>query len=172
MSVATEMTNEPQAKTIQIVTFRCGDVTLGIDIDHVQEINRLLNVTRVPGASEMIHGAVNLRGEVVTVIDLHRILQLAPSAKPERCRNLILNVGNERIGVLVDEVSDILTASEDDLSHRPGNVSAVDRQFIDSVYLREDHIVVILDSQKLFNAIEHDAEDEATLAADQKLKSK
>lgn len=155
MSTTELVTIEAPPETIQLVTFRVGEIALGIDIAHVQEINRHLEVTAVPEASPMIHGVVNLRGDVVTVLDPHKIFGLPPSDAPNNQRNLILNVGGERIGVLVDQVSDILTIRPSELSRRPSNVRSIDRQFIDAVYLRDDEIVVVLNATHLLGSIEH-----------------
>ncbi|MEM1226937.1 MAG: chemotaxis protein CheW [Planctomycetota bacterium] len=139
--------------SIQLVTFRVHDVMLAIDIEHVQEINRLMDVTPVPEASSMIHGVVNLRGDVVTVINPHRVFDLPEDGDRSAGRNLILNIRGERIGVLVDSVSDILTVSRDELSARPQNVRAIDRRFIQSVYLRSEDLVVVLDPVGLVDTI-------------------
>lgn len=140
-------------QTLQIVSFQTGEIRLGIDIRYVQEINRLLDVTPVPGASDCIHGVVNLRGDVVTVLDLHKIFGLPPTETPQVCRNLVLRVGGERIGVMVDQVSDILSIQPDELSSRPSNVRHVDRQYIDAVYLHESEIIVLLNAEHLIDAI-------------------
>ncbi len=154
MSQATLQTIEAPPELVQLVTFRVNEVVLGVDIAYVQEINRHLEVTRVPGASAMIHGVVNLRGEVVTVLDPHRIFGLPASKSPEQRRNLILNVAGERIGVLVDQVSDILTVRQNELSRRPSNVRSIDRQFIEAVHLRNEEIVVVLSATELLKAID------------------
>ena len=65
---------------IQLVTFNVGDCILGVEIEHVQEINHQLDLTPVPGAPDSIRGVINLRGDVVTVLDLHRLLGLPPAA--------------------------------------------------------------------------------------------
>lgn len=139
---------------IQLVTFRVGNVHLGIDIDYVQEINRLMEVTPVPEASPHIHGVVNLRGDVVTVLDAHRIFDLPTPGSMTKGRNLILKIDGERLGVLVDEVSDILTIHTEELSPRPSNVRDVDRRFIDSVYLRDGDVVVVVDPSGFLAAID------------------
>lgn len=145
---------ESAGRMIQLVTFTVGDVQLAIDIAHVQEINRSLDVTPVPEASPMIHGVVNLRGDVVTVINPHRLLNLPVSADRRRGRNLILNLDGERIGVLVDSVSDVLTLSSNDLSRRPKNIRSIDRRFISSVVLRDADLIVVLDPAGLIAAID------------------
>lgn len=139
---------------IQLVTFRVGNVQLGINIDFVQEINRLMEVTPVPEASPHIHGVVNLRGEVVTVLNAHRIFDLPRPESLKVGRNLILKLDGERLGVLVDEVSDILTLSRDQLSPRPSNVRDIDRGFIECVYLRDTDVVVVVDPNGFLAAID------------------
>lgn len=154
MSTKTLQMVESPVDTIQLVTFVVGDIVLGIDIARVQEINRHLDVTRVPGASPMIHGVVNLRGDVVTVIDPHKVFGLDAGTAPACRRSLILNIGGERIGVLVDDISDILTVKTSELVRRPSNVRSLDRQFIDSVYLQSEQIVVMLNADQLLKVIE------------------
>lgn len=154
MSTSTLQVIESPAESIQLVTFVVGDIVLGIDIARVQEINRHLDVTRVPGASPMIHGVVNLRGDVVTVIDPHRVFGLDPAIAPACRRSLILNIGGERIGILVDDISDILTVKTSELVRRPSNVRSLDRQFIESVYLQSEQIVVMLNADQLLKVIE------------------
>jgi purine-binding chemotaxis protein CheW len=139
---------------IQLVTFRVGTIHLGIDIDFVQEINRLMEVTPVPEASPHIHGVVNLRGDVVTVLDAHQIFDLPKPDSMVGGRNLILKMDGERLGVLVDDVSDILTVSRNQLATRPSNVREVDRRFVDSVYLRDGDVVVVVDPHGFLAAID------------------
>lgn len=161
--------NEPETieaapETVQLVTFKVGETVLGVDVVHVQEINRQLDITVVPGANDKIHGVVNLRGDVVTVLDPHRIFGMQPSACPERQRNLILNVSGDWVGVLVDEVCDILTIRAAELTRRPSNVNSIDRQFIDSVCLRDEEIVVVLNSEQLLKSIEPSIEPAMSVA--------
>ena len=159
------VTVEPPQDTIQLVTFRVNQIVLGVEISHVQEINRHLEITRVPQASPMIHGVVNLRGDVVTVLDPHRVFGIEPDEDATHQRNLILNIDGERIGVLVDQVSDILTLRPADLSRRPSNVRSIDRQFVESVYLRDDEIIVVLNALHLLEVVEqHSDELRATTA--------
>lgn len=145
---------DPRGETIQLVTFRVNQIILGVEISHVQEINRHLDITGVPQASPMIHGVVNLRGDVVTVLDPHRVFGIEREGRGADQRNLILNIDGERIGVLVDQVSDILTIHPSELSRRPSNVRSIDRQFVESVYLRDEEIVVVLNAFQLLEVVE------------------
>ena len=150
----TQTTSETGNELIQLVTFTVGDIILGVDIAYVQEINRHLDVTVVPGTSSMVHGVVNLRGDVVTVIDPHQVFGISPTVAPEKQRNLILQVEGERVGILVDDVSDILSVRESELSRRPPNVHRIDSQFIQAVYLREEELVVVLSALALIDSID------------------
>lgn len=139
---------------LQLVTFGVGDCHLAVGIEHVQEINRQLELTPVPGAPREIRGVINLRGDVVTVLNLHHLLGINDFERTRTNRNLILNIGGERVGVLVDHVSDILAISSDAISRRPPNLNLVDRRYIRGVHIRDESIVVILDPNALANAID------------------
>ena len=139
---------------LQLVTFGVGDCHLAVGIEHVQEINRQLELTPVPGAPCEIRGVINLRGDVVTVLNLHHLLGFAELKRTRTSRNLILNIGGERVGVLVDHVSDILAISPEAISRRPPNLSHVDRRYMKGVHIRDEGIVVILDPYALASAID------------------
>ena len=141
-------------ETIQLVTFGVGDCVLAVEIEHVQEINRQLELTPVPGAPDVIRGVINLRGDVVTVLDLHVLLGMPPSKAGRTSRNLILKMDGERVGVLVDNVSDILAISPDAISKRPPNLNQVDRRYVRGVHIRDEAVVVILDPQALTSTME------------------
>lgn len=144
----------PTTQMLQLVTFGVGDCQLAVGIENVQEINRQLELTPVPGAPNEIRGVINLRGDVVTVLDLHFLLGLPQLSRSRTSRNLILNINGERVGVLVDHVSDILAISPDDISRRPPNLNHVDRKFMRGVHIREEGVVVILDPQALASAVD------------------
>lgn len=97
------------SKAVQYTTFFCNRAVLGLDISYVQEINRTVNLTRVPLSPPCVRGVMNLRGEVVTMLDL-RILMGLPAGEPSKLsRNLILKYEGEVFGLWVDGVADILT---------------------------------------------------------------
>lgn len=149
-----DLESSNQVPTIQLVTFGVGDCVLGVEIEHVQEINRQLELTPVPGAPTSIRGVINLRGDVVSVLDLHCLLGLQPTEVSRATRNLILKIDGEHVGVMVDHVSDILAISADAISHRPPNLNQVDRRFCRGVHIRDEAVVVILDPQSLAASLE------------------
>jgi len=133
----------------QLVTFYADDFLLAVDINVVQEISRQVELTPVHGAASSIRGVINLRGEVVTVLNLHHLLGAKQLAAGASWCNLILSFGNERVGICVDRVSDILTVPCDAIVDGPGNLRSVESRYIQGVYLRDDAVVVILDAVKL-----------------------
>ncbi|MFI4876800.1 MAG: chemotaxis protein CheW [Blastopirellula sp. JB062] len=144
----------------QFVTFYLGDLLMAIPIGCVQEINRLLDVTPAPQAPSYVCGVVNLRGEVVTVVDPQRILKLAPQERTRESRNLIIHSQGELVGVVVDKVSDILTLSSDDVTAPPANLKGMEGRFFMGVHQRERDIVVLLNIDEILN----ESNEYATLA--------
>ena len=137
----------PQAFTgqLDLATFYVGELLLGIDIRLVREINRQLEFTVVPHAPPEVRGVINLRGEVVTVMDLRTILGLGKTDLSKQARNVIVHSGTEQIGLLVDRVTDTVCLSGDAIEPVPANVHGVDASLFQGVYRLESELVVILD---------------------------
>ena len=89
------------ASTVELATFYVGESLYGMDILKVQEINKLMDMTRVPQAPDYVMGILNLRGQIVTVIDLGNKLNLDNIQVNETSRNIIVNSGNEYIGLCI-----------------------------------------------------------------------
>lgn len=147
----TQTKRDRRTSEVQFATFYVGDILLGIDIRHVQEINRQLEVTRVPHAPAEVRGVINLRGDVATVIDLRRILDLPQATVTRESRNLIVHIDGESIGLLVDRISDILTIHEDQIEPPPATVSGIDGRLLQGVHTMKSSIVVLLDVESVFS---------------------
>jgi purine-binding chemotaxis protein CheW len=152
--MTTAVIEPPQTKSTELLlaTFYVGDVLAGLDISNVQEVIRLIDTTPVPDAPEFVPGVMNLRGDVVTVIDLRRVLGLAPAEITPDSRNLVVQNNGELIGLRVDRIADILTIDVNDLSSPPTNVAGVDGRFIDGVYTTQSDIVVVLNLKEILAA--------------------
>ena len=130
---------------IEFATFYVGRILLGIDIRQTEEINRQLDMTAVPGAAACVRGVVNLRGEVVTVLDLRTILGLEPVAVGGSSRNVVVRCETEQVGLLVDSVADVVTVAADQIEPPPANVSGADGRFFKGVCKLESALLVVLD---------------------------
>jgi purine-binding chemotaxis protein CheW len=129
----------------QLVTFRLGELLLGIDIRCVREINRVFDITPVPDAPPLVTGVVNLRGEVVTVVDLRTILELPATEITPRTRLMIVQSDDEAIGLLVDRVADVATVQSTDEEPLPANVGGIDSRYFTGVYRVGNDLLVVLD---------------------------
>ena len=138
---------------LQFTTFQVHDLLLGIDIRQVQEINRSLRLTPVPHAPEAVRGVINLRGEVVTVLDLRRVLRLPPAEMTRSTRNVIVNSNGEQIGLLVDQVTDVVTCKASEIDPLPENLGGVDQRFFQGVFKLDEGLLVILNVAETLSAV-------------------
>jgi purine-binding chemotaxis protein CheW len=145
MSKSTEKTN----KNIKMATFYVGNALFGMDILKVQEINKILDLTTVPQAPEYVKGILNLRGQIVTIIDLGIKLGLSRIEIGPDTRNVIVNSKNEYIGLLVDRIGDVERTSEDKIEAPPANIGDVKAKFFEGVFKKENSLVGILNVEKV-----------------------
>jgi len=130
---------------LQLVTFLVGDHYLGIPLQGVQEINRNLTLTPVPNSSPIVSGVLNLRGEVVTVLDLKMMVFGEPTEIGENTRNIVVNVQGERVGVLVDRIVDVVSVDHSDLDDLPPNLEKSGRQFFQGVFQTERGLLTMFE---------------------------
>jgi len=139
-------TNEDSAsKDIEFATFYVGGALCGIDILNIQEINKNFEITKVPQASDYVEGILNLRGRIVTIIDLEKKLGLEPINKDKNNRNIIVNSDDEHIGLLVDSISDVALAQKSDIEPVPSNIGGAKGKFFQGVLKTETQLIGILD---------------------------
>jgi len=135
--------------TVELATFYIGDALCGMDILNVQEINKLMDMTKVPQAPTYVTGILNLRGQIVTVVDLGKKLGLTSTELSESTRNIIVNSENEYIGLLVSSISDVVEAQWDKVEDPPANIGGVQGAFFKGVYKTQNRLIGILDVKKV-----------------------
>lgn len=145
MTTYEDFKNTAQGDEPKFATFYVGETLMGIEIRQVEEINRLLEVTPVPQAPPYVRGVINLRGEVVTVIDLRQMLGLPAAVAARDSRNVIVDSHGERIGLMVDRVADVVETSADAIDRPPPNLSGVDGRFFAGVCQLATGLLVLLD---------------------------
>ncbi|MEW5723430.1 MAG: chemotaxis protein CheW [Thermodesulfobacteriota bacterium] len=143
----------------QFVTFRLGDHFLGLDVLEVREINRVLETTPVPPAPAFVRGLINLRGQVITVLDLGVRLGLAPLEITPETHNVILKA--DRVGLLVDAIGDVATVEENEIEAPPANLVGLEDELINGVVQLEGELLVILDAAKVLEHRAGQAPDQA-----------
>jgi len=138
-------------KTTQLCTFRVGNILVGIEVDRVQEINRDQAMTTVPLAAPEIKGLINLRGQIVTAIDLRYRLGFPERGEGEKVMNAVVHSGEEIVSLLVDEAGDVVEVEEDDYEPVPPNVSPVIRRFASGTYKLDNELLLMLDADEVID---------------------
>jgi purine-binding chemotaxis protein CheW len=139
-----ENTTDSSSVDLEFSTFYVGGALCGINILNIQEINKHFEITKVPQSSDYIEGILNLRGRIVTIIDLVKKLSLAPVNKDNNNRNIIVNSEDEHIGLLVDAISDVVIAKSEDIEPAPSNIGGVKGKFFQGVLKTEKQLIGIL----------------------------
>lgn len=130
---------------MEIATFYVGEALCGIDILNIQEINKQTEVTTVPQAPEYVKGVLNLRGRIVTVIDLGEKIGLSPITVNKDNRNVIVDSHDEHIGLLVDRISDVMMADTTKIESPPANIGGIQGKYFSGVFKTDNSLVGILD---------------------------
>ena len=136
---------------VELVTFYIGNALCGMDILKVQEINKLSQMTRVPKAPEYVLGILNLRGQIVTVIDLGKKLGLGVTDISQDSRDIIVNSPGGYLGFLVSSIGDVVSADMERVERAPANMSGIQGDFFTGVYKTQNNLIGILDVDKVLS---------------------
>jgi len=133
----------------QFCTFYLDELFLGVEVLKVQEVLRYQEMTEVPLASSIIRGLINLRGQIVTAIDLRRRLELPDRQSEQQPMNVVLRTDEGAVSLLVDEIGDVLEMSEDNLETPPETMHSTARELVRGVYKLKQQLLLILDTDKV-----------------------
>jgi purine-binding chemotaxis protein CheW len=135
-------------RTRQFCTFYVDNLFLGIDVQQIQEVIRYQGMTRVPLAPAAVSGLINLRGQIVTAIDLRRRLDL-PLRKPDESpMNVVVRDGENAVSLLVDRIGDVLEVDDDLFESPPSTVRSSARELIIGAYKLPDRLLLVLDTDR------------------------
>ncbi len=134
---------------VELATFFVGNALCGMDILKIQEINKLIDMTTVPQAPSYVLGILNLRGQIITSIDLSKKLGLGETNLSRDPRNVIVNSKGEHIGLLVKQISDVVQADTTKFEPPPSNMGGIQGEFFTGVYKTTDKLIGILDVEKV-----------------------
>ncbi len=136
--------------TRQFCTFHLGSLFLGVEVCHVQEVLRYQEMTDVPLTSSIISGLINLRGQIVTAIDLRERFGLDDDA-PEAPMNVVIRAEEEVVSFQVDAIGDVLTVPEDAYEPPPPTLAGPTKELIRGVYKLESALLLCLDIDAALN---------------------
>lgn len=135
-----------------LCTFHVADLYLGLDIASIQEVLRGQEVTRLPLASPAVRGIINLRGRIVPAVDLRRCLELGPAPEGLAPTTIVVRAPETAVSLLVDDVGDVMTLSEEAFARTPETVRASARDLLHGVFQLEDRLLLELDLGRVLRA--------------------
>ncbi len=136
---------------IQLVSFILGSEEFGVEILSVQEIIRLVSITKIPNCPASIEGVINLRGRVIPIIDLRVRLGIENITQNNSTRIVVVELKNLIVGFIVDEVSEVLRIPTSIIEPPPKIVAGIDSEYVTSVGKLDDRLLILLDLEKLLS---------------------
>lgn len=135
--------------TRQLCTFKLDDLLFGIDVVDVQEVIRYQEMTRVPLASTVVHGLINLRGQIVTALDMRARLGLPARRADLLPMNVVVRADEGAVSLLVDEIGEVVEVGEQIFERAPETMTSSFRALVPGVYKLESTLLLVLDVESV-----------------------
>lgn len=142
------MEHTTSEQELQLVTFRLASEEYGLPITKVQEINRLVPVTKLPQTPTFMEGIINLRGRIIPVVDLRKRFQMVVSAHDDDTRIIIVEIKGQVVGLTVDAVTEVIRVNTANIEPPPETV-AVESRYISGVGKIDNRLIILLDIDKI-----------------------
>ena len=136
------------AHTSQFCTFYLDKLLFGVELKTVQEVIRSLEVTQVPLAPQVVSGLINLRGQIVTAVDLRHRLELPPRPAGVPAMNVVVRSEDGAVSLLVDEIGDVVEVDDSTFERPPETLRGAVRLIITGVHKLNDRLMLVLDTAK------------------------
>ena len=143
------------AKTQQFCTFFLKDQFFGVPVEQVQEVIQYQEMTRVPLVPEVIRGLINLRGQIVTAVDLRRLFGMEERPGSRLPMNVVVRTDDGAVSFLVDEIGDVLEADEENFELPPETLQGQARELVCGVYKLEERLLLVLDTERAVSSGEN-----------------
>jgi purine-binding chemotaxis protein CheW len=144
-----------RASEVQLVIFHLAKEQYGLPITKVQDINRIMPITKMPSVPEFVEGIINLRGRIIPVVDLRKRFYLPSVEYTDEARIIIVQIRNELVGIIVDSVTEVARISSKDVEPPPATFSNdVEMKYILGVGKRADSLITLLDIDQIMTAKE------------------
>lgn len=142
---------EATINTQKYVVFKLFNEEYGIDILRVKEIKEMMNITRIPKAAHFVRGVINLRGEVIPIVDLRKKFNLPPGEDTENTRIVIVTIDDITVGLVIDSSSEVLELSSDLIEEAPSSVGSIDQACISGIGKMNNRLIILLDVAKILS---------------------
>lgn len=140
----------------QIVSFKLGRETFATTVSQVREIRKVEDITRVPKMPHYIEGVMNLRGQITTVIDLKKRLNIASDgpSRSDQSRIIVAEIGDNQLGIIVDAVEDVMRVPKESISPPPKTLAGMESAALTGISKLPDRLIMMLDMEKVVNGAE------------------
>ncbi|MFZ0480253.1 MAG: chemotaxis protein CheW [Terriglobales bacterium] len=136
------------ANSLQFCSFYLDHLLLGVEIQSVQEVIRHLPMTRVPLASNVVSGLINLRGQIVTAVDLRRCLGMPDRATGQLPMNVVVRTADGPVSLLVDDIGDVIEVTDESYEPAPQNMSRQQKEMVQGVYKLDGRLLLVLNTER------------------------
>src|SRR5207248_6796104 len=136
------------AQTSQFCSFYLDELLFGVELNDVQEVIRSLEITQVPLAPRVVSGLINLRGQIVTAVDLRRRLELEDRPAEKLAMNVVVKTKDGPVSLLVDEVGDVVDVGKGTFEPPPGTLRGSLRAIILGIHKLDNQLLHVLDTEK------------------------
>ena len=136
------------AQTQQFCTFYLDKLMFGVELEKVQEVIRFLEITEIPLAPRVVSGLMNLRGQIITGIDLRRRLDLPDRPEETPPMNVVIRAADGAVSLLVDEIGDVVEVTEESFERPPETLQGKVRDVLLGVHKLERHLLHVLNTEK------------------------
>jgi purine-binding chemotaxis protein CheW len=130
---------------IQVVSFHLGSEEYGVDISQVQEIIRMVEITHVPRAPRFMEGVINLRGQLIPIIDLRTRFHMPRIEQTKSTRIVVTEIAGKKVGIIVDSVSEVINIPLEQVEDAPDMIAGVGTEYIQGVGKVGDRLIILLD---------------------------
>ncbi|AJE03680.1 chemotaxis protein CheW [Geobacter pickeringii] len=148
---------ESEIQEIQLACFRIGDASFAADIMRIKEIIRPQKMTRLPKAPPFVEGVINLRGNVIPVVDLRKRFDLPERTALEESRLLVVAVARQLVGLVVDDVTEVVTVQVHDIKPPPQVVEGIGAEYLIGVCLVREALIMLLNLDRILSSRETSA---------------
>lgn len=146
-----EVSEVEKETRIQLVTFCIENEEYGMDILHVQEIIRMIEITKMPNVPDFMDGVINLRGKVIAVVNLRKRFGLAPKDRDNLTRVIVVNLKGMVMGFVVDAVSEVLRIPANTVDPTPSVVENCNSNFVSGVGKLQNRLLILINLAKIMD---------------------
>jgi purine-binding chemotaxis protein CheW len=138
-------------ETTQVCTFFLADQMFGLEVESVQEVNRFQDMTGVPLAPDAVCGLINLRGQIVTAIDLRKRLGMQERSADQLAMNVVIRSEDSVVSLLVDQIGDVQEIDSEFSELPPETIAGPSRELIRTAYKMKDRLLILLNTERVMN---------------------